>query len=95
MDKEYFLAKIGKFYDLSNIKKNSKKEKCINNLYLKAKFGTFEIIERKRLPVAFKEVETKNGAILGIRSTFCTFLIKFSIDEMRDFTIRKILKVQT
>jgi hypothetical protein len=85
MDKEYFFAKIGRFYDLSNIRKNSRKEKSINHLHLKANFGTFQIIEKKGVPVAFKKVETND-------ITYRLHLIKFSIDEMRDFTISRILK---
>jgi len=80
MDKEYFLAKIGRFYDLSNIRKNSRKEKAINALHLKANFGTYQIIEKKGIPVAFRT------------NKYSLHLIKFSIDEMRDFTISRILK---
>ena len=85
MDKEYFLAKLGRFYDLSNIRKNSRKEKAINALHLKANFGTYQIIEKKGIPVAFITV-TRSP------TSYRLHLITFSIDEMRDFTISKILK---
>ena len=85
MDKEYFLANLNKLYDVSNIRKNSRKEKAINHLHLKANFGTFQIIEKKGVPVAFKKVEPND-------IKYRLHLIKFSIDEMRDFTISRILK---
>jgi hypothetical protein len=88
MDKEYFLAKLGRFYDLSNIRKNSRKEKAINALHLKANFGTYQIIEKKGIPVAFRT----NKTFIDGTSMYRLHLITFSIDEMRDFTISRILK---